>query len=87
METDRIESIQAKLKLKEELIDSLKNTSAATRRLTAWHEKISKLQLEDLALQRELVRIKQANDVAERELKASFAKVTQLEEELISTKV
>ncbi|KAJ3022309.1 hypothetical protein HKX48_006496 [Thoreauomyces humboldtii] len=63
-----------------ELIETLKDHSASTERLAAWHSKMSALQLADLRLQRELGKEREASNSAKRELTDTVAQLTQLED-------
>lgn len=80
---DQIEHLQVQVKAKDELIDSLRDVSAASKRIAQWHGKMSKMQLEDLAIQRELSRSRESYEAGQRELKAVTARANRLEEDLV----
>ena len=84
---DQLSDSLFKIKSKDELIETLKDPSTAAKRIVNWHDKMSKLQLSDLSLQRELQRAREALESTNRELNVSMARVTQVEEELVALQV
>jgi centrosomal protein CEP290 len=84
---DKLSNAELKLKQQDELVATLKDMSTSSRRVAEWHSKISKLQLENLALHRDLMRSREACETTSRELAVNLTRSTQLEEELVSTQV
>jgi predicted nucleic acid-binding Zn-ribbon protein len=73
-----------KIKSQEELISALKDSSSSARRLSEWHSRMSKLQLNDLSLNRDLNRSRESCEALSRELASSVARITQLEEDYVN---
>ncbi|KAJ3183418.1 hypothetical protein HDU87_006737 [Geranomyces variabilis] len=67
----------------EELVDALKAQDSSAERITAWHRKMSVLQLAELRLQRELAREREAAQSTKRELAESLARLNALEEDYV----
>lgn len=76
-----------KMHAQEEMLSTLKDLSSASKRLAAWHSKMSKMQLSESSLNRELVRSREACEATSRELAVCMARVTQLEEECVNIQV
>ncbi|TPX68705.1 hypothetical protein SpCBS45565_g02947 [Spizellomyces sp. 'palustris'] len=81
---DNLADTKLKLESQEELLEALRNHSASTERIAAWHSKMAALQLADLRLQRDIAREREAYHATKRELRDNVVRLAQLEEEYVS---
>ncbi|KNC97427.1 uncharacterized protein SPPG_09464 [Spizellomyces punctatus DAOM BR117] len=81
---DNLAETKLKLESQEELLEALRNHSASTERIAAWHSKMAALQLADLRLQRDIAREREAYHATKRELRDNVVRLAQLEEEYVS---
>ncbi|KAJ3152611.1 hypothetical protein HDU89_001304 [Geranomyces variabilis] len=79
----RLAETTEKTRSLEELVDALKAQDSSAERITAWHRKMSVLQLAELRLQHELVREREAAQSAKRELNESLTRLHALEEDYV----
>ena len=70
--------------MQEELIATLKNSSSSAKRLSEWHSRMSKLQFENITLNRDLARSRESCEALSREVASSVARITQLEEDYVN---
>ncbi|KAJ3289656.1 hypothetical protein HK104_007316 [Borealophlyctis nickersoniae] len=81
---DKLAEAHLQSQSQDDLLAALRNTSQATERVAAWHSKLSKLQLSELRLQRELAREKEAHASAKRELEHTVQRAARLEDRVVA---